>query len=305
MLLENRAGLLPLDVKARKVWLYGIDAAVAKAAGFTVVTQPKDADVAIVRVATPFEVLHPNHFSAWVQHEGRLDFRRGDAGYEAIEQASAAVPTIVAIDLDRPAILTNVKNKAKAILGTFGASDAAVLDVIAGRARAEGQAALRAAVIDERGRKRRIRRAPDDTAHPLYAIGVGGGAWRAAPARACLAAARSRRLRPIRAAEWTDTPVSFEPDGVAGVKPSQRRRSLQEVTGAAMRWGPSCSLSRRAHDRYTRDNTQVGFFAPMRFEADITDCEVIGKIPTDLNGAFVRVGGEFLYPPKFPGRCAR
>jgi carotenoid cleavage dioxygenase len=51
---------------------------------------------------------------------------------------------------------------------------------------------------------------------------------------------------------------------------------------------------------YTRDNTQVGFFAPMRFEADITDCEVIGKIPADLNGAFVRVGGEFLYPPKFP-----
>ena len=51
---------------------------------------------------------------------------------------------------------------------------------------------------------------------------------------------------------------------------------------------------------YTRDATQVGFFAPMRFEADITDCEVIGKIPSDLNGAFVRVGGEFLYPSKFP-----
>jgi carotenoid cleavage dioxygenase len=55
---------------------------------------------------------------------------------------------------------------------------------------------------------------------------------------------------------------------------------------------------------YTRDPTQVGFFAPMRFEADITDCEVIGKIPADLNGAFVRVGGEFLYPPKFPDDAA-
>ena len=55
---------------------------------------------------------------------------------------------------------------------------------------------------------------------------------------------------------------------------------------------------------YTRDNTQVGFFAPMRFEADITDCEVIGRIPTDLNGAFVRVGGEWLYPPKFPDDAA-
>jgi carotenoid cleavage dioxygenase-like enzyme len=50
---------------------------------------------------------------------------------------------------------------------------------------------------------------------------------------------------------------------------------------------------------FTRDPTQVGFFAPMRFEADITDCEVIGTVPAHLNGAFVRVGGEFLYPPKF------
>src|SRR5687767_12254987 len=55
---------------------------------------------------------------------------------------------------------------------------------------------------------------------------------------------------------------------------------------------------------YTRDPTQVGFFAPMRFEADITDCEAIGKIPSDLNGAFVRVGGEWLYPPKFPDDAA-
>ena len=42
-----------------------------------------------------------------------------------------------------------------------------------------------------------------------------------------------------------------------------------------------------------------GFFAPTRFEADVYDCEVIGKIPTDLNGAFVRLGGDWLYPPKF------
>jgi carotenoid cleavage dioxygenase-like enzyme len=43
-----------------------------------------------------------------------------------------------------------------------------------------------------------------------------------------------------------------------------------------------------------------GFAAPMRFEADIADCEVIGKIPSDINGAFYRVGGEWFYPPKFP-----
>jgi carotenoid cleavage dioxygenase-like enzyme len=44
--------------------------------------------------------------------------------------------------------------------------------------------------------------------------------------------------------------------------------------------------------------TMKGFFAPTRFEADVFDCEVIGKVPTDLNGAFVRLGGDWFYPPK-------
>src|SRR5690349_4742579 len=45
--------------------------------------------------------------------------------------------------------------------------------------------------------------------------------------------------------------------------------------------------------------TRSGFYTPTRFEGDVYDCEVIGKIPSDLNGAFVRVGGEWVYPPKF------
>jgi carotenoid cleavage dioxygenase len=42
-----------------------------------------------------------------------------------------------------------------------------------------------------------------------------------------------------------------------------------------------------------------GFQAPLRFDAEILDCEVVGRIPTDLDGAFYRVGGEFYYPPLF------
>ncbi len=43
-----------------------------------------------------------------------------------------------------------------------------------------------------------------------------------------------------------------------------------------------------------------GFNQPMRFEADIDDCEVIGKIPPDFAGAYVRVGPEFYFPPMYP-----
>lgn len=42
------------------------------------------------------------------------------------------------------------------------------------------------------------------------------------------------------------------------------------------------------------------FFAPQAFEADVIDCQVEGTIPSGLNGAFVRVGGDWAYPPKHP-----
>ena len=50
---------------------------------------------------------------------------------------------------------------------------------------------------------------------------------------------------------------------------------------------------------FSNQPTMKGFFAPTRFEADVYDCEVIGKVPAELNGAFVRLGGDWLYPPKF------
>lgn len=51
---------------------------------------------------------------------------------------------------------------------------------------------------------------------------------------------------------------------------------------------------------FTKDPTRVGFFSPERFEADIHDCEVIGKVPRELNGTFFRVGADWFYPPMFP-----
>lgn len=173
VILENHEQVLPVDVKARrKVWLFGVGAEAAQAAGFTVVATPAEADLAIVRVATPFETLHPHYFFGAIQHEGRLDFRDGDAGYEAIKRASAKVPTIVAVDMDRPAILTNVRSKAAALIAIFGASDAALMDVVSGRARAEGRlpfelpASMRAVEAQDSA-------VADDSVKPLYAVGAG------------------------------------------------------------------------------------------------------------------------------------
>jgi carotenoid cleavage dioxygenase-like enzyme len=50
---------------------------------------------------------------------------------------------------------------------------------------------------------------------------------------------------------------------------------------------------------YSNEAARRGFGGPLRFEGSLEDCEVVGKIPSDLNGAFYRVGAEWYYPPKF------
>jgi carotenoid cleavage dioxygenase-like enzyme len=42
------------------------------------------------------------------------------------------------------------------------------------------------------------------------------------------------------------------------------------------------------------------FFATLRFEGELFDCEVEGEIPHDIRGTFYRLGGDWLYPPKSP-----
>lgn len=51
---------------------------------------------------------------------------------------------------------------------------------------------------------------------------------------------------------------------------------------------------------FPRADERRGFAAPTRFEADVEACEVVGRVPDGLDGMFVRLGGEWFYPPKFP-----
>ena len=172
VLLEDEHAFLPVRGKGRKVYLYGMNAKAAEAAGLTVVTDPAKADFAIIRAETPSEMLHPNYFFGSRQKEGRLDFRDGDPAYDALKTASAHIPTIFAIFLDRPAILTNVRDKATVILANFGANDAAVLDVILGKAKARGKLPfeLPSSMAAVEGQDPAV---PDDSRDPLYPVGAG------------------------------------------------------------------------------------------------------------------------------------
>ncbi len=175
VLLENKDKVLPLATTVKKVYLYGIDAAVARQYGYTVVATPQEADVALLRVAAPYEILHPNYIFGSMQHEGRLNFVDGDADYEAIKNAARLAPkTVVTVYLDRPAILGNVQDKASAIIGNFGVSDGALFDVLTGKAKPQGKLPfeLPSSMAEVQVQKSDV---PYDTARPLYKFGYGLG----------------------------------------------------------------------------------------------------------------------------------
>ncbi len=176
VLLENRDGILPLRGVTRqpalRVYLHGIARDPAVLQGWTVVDDPAKADVAIVRLAAPFETLHPGWVFGAMQHEGSLAFRDGDPEYEAFKRISAAVPTIATVYLDRPAILTPIRDRARALVANFGVSDAALLDVLVGRSKPRGRLPFElpssmAAVEAQRSDM------PHDSARPLYRSGFG------------------------------------------------------------------------------------------------------------------------------------
>jgi beta-glucosidase len=172
VLLENKDRALPLSDKIKKLYLYKINPQVARDYGFTVVERAEDADLALLRVHAPFETLHPNYFFGARQHEGDLGFHDGNADYEAIKAASAKAPTVVTIYLDRPAILTNVKDKVAALLGNFGVSDAALFDVLTGKTAPQGKLPFELPSSMEEV-KAQAEDAPYDTKSPLYKFGYG------------------------------------------------------------------------------------------------------------------------------------
>jgi beta-glucosidase len=172
VVLENRNDLLPLAGSGRKLYLYGIDPSVATSRGFRVVDTPLDAELAVIRMNAPAQMLHGNYFFGSRQQEGDLDFKPGNPEYAAFTKAANVVPTIATIYLSRPAVIPELQTKASALIGNFGLSDEALFDVIEGKTEPLGKlpfelpssmAAVNAQASD----------VAHDTLSPLYHIHYG------------------------------------------------------------------------------------------------------------------------------------
>ncbi len=173
VLLKNtdRGGgrLLPLGGRP-KLYIEQIAPEVASAYGEVVAT-PAEADLAILRLRTPFHPPPGPPFAfAGMFHWGDLDFEPEERArvLRVLEQ----VPTVVDIYLDRPAVIPEIAQKSAALLANFGASDAALLDVVFGRAVPEGTLPfeLPSSMEAVRGQKEDL---PYDSASPLFPFGYG------------------------------------------------------------------------------------------------------------------------------------
>lgn len=178
VLLENRRvvstgqPLLPVAPKNKKIYLYGVAAKAAEDAGFIVVTDPAQADLAIIRAPAPFESEHPNFFFGSRQHEGRLTFTEKDAAYVELARVGPIVPTVFLTTLERPLILTNVSTYATALLGDFGISDEPLLALVTGKLSPNGHLPFELPSSAEAVRQQKSDQ-PHDSHSPLFPFGFG------------------------------------------------------------------------------------------------------------------------------------
>jgi beta-glucosidase len=168
VLLKNEGQTLPLN-KNSKIFVKNIEETVA-ANYAEVVGTAEEADSAVLRLSTPWYPVETQNPIARDFHHGDLDFKGEEK--EAILKLLQAVPTIVVIGMDRPAVIPEISAAAKGLLVEFGASDEAVLNVIFGKARPEGKLPFELPSSMEAVRKQRSD-VPFDSENPLYPFGFG------------------------------------------------------------------------------------------------------------------------------------
>jgi len=172
VLLENKGAILPLRGTGHRVFLRGIDPSAVAHDGWLAVSDPAQADVAIMRIGAPYQTSQTQYRTGAQLHEGSLAFTDSTPGFAEFVRVSAKVPTIAVVHLDRPAILTPIQQGARAVIGEFGVTDEALIDVLSGRRRPSGKLpfelpASMDAVLRQRSDVAR------DIAQPLYPFGYG------------------------------------------------------------------------------------------------------------------------------------
>ncbi|MCB2066572.1 MAG: glycoside hydrolase family 3 protein [Erythrobacter sp.] len=153
-----------------RVLLSGVDPADAEAAGLVPVTDPAEADMAILRTHSPSQMLHPGYVFGSMHQEGSLAFAEDDPALVFMRSLPHGLPLAVEVQLDRPAILTPFRPRANVLIASYGAGAPALLKVLRGEVEPRGRLPFElprsmAAVEAQRPG------AAADSENPLYPLG--------------------------------------------------------------------------------------------------------------------------------------
>jgi beta-glucosidase len=167
MVLLVNDGLLPL-ARATRIYVDGLPKDAAAGYGDPV-EQPAAADVAIVVRNAPYEP-RPATFIESLFHAGSLEFPADER--DRVLEVARTVPTVFVVHLDRPAVLTDFADTCSALVGTFGASPEAILDLVFGAFSPSGKLPFELPSSMDAVR-RQLPDVPCDSEQPLFAFGHG------------------------------------------------------------------------------------------------------------------------------------
>lgn len=166
VLLKNTNNLLPLK-RGVRMYIEGVDPAVAARYGYVSTTNPDDAEVCVVRVAAKTD-------------RGYLGQNTGaplnlTLPAEQVAQVQALMkkkPTVVVMFFERPLVIPELAHESAALLATFGVSDEALFDVLLGRFNPTGKLPFELPSSMEAVRAQ-LEDVPFDSKAPLFRFGAG------------------------------------------------------------------------------------------------------------------------------------
>jgi len=169
MVLLKNQDLLPLN-EGIKVYAAGMTDLTGLEKYADVVKNPSDADVIVIRIATPWQKREGGSLFESFFRGGRLHYSEEelDEILELIEQK----PAVVIANLYRPTVLTEVNDQCKVLMADFDTSDEVLADVLFGKRKARGKLPFELPSSQEAVDKQ-LEDLPYDSADPLYEFGFG------------------------------------------------------------------------------------------------------------------------------------
>ena len=159
-----------------KILVDGLDKSIAIEFG-TLVENIKDADIVIMYIHTVFNGNQESGLNRTFDNFLSTLFPNGDLNFneeilEKVERYSKDKDLIVVVDLNRPAILSSIKESVSGLIGTFGVEDRIIFEGLYGKFNPSGKLPFEipSSMESVLNQKEDL---PDDTLNPTYKYGYG------------------------------------------------------------------------------------------------------------------------------------